>query len=158
MTIQLDPGSLPDAQTRTYVSGYVNVVDDSTGSNVIVNIANVVNVSFSTYQPNVTITLSNNRIWVNGSYTYGNTSNIMWYNPPNSELTETPNIAYDYADVPPNKYVFQVNDTNVAGITVTHNFKVNYTAGGNSTFSIDRYVTPNIYAAYNFLGSYDWPD
>lgn len=158
MTIQLDPGSLPDAQTRSYISSYVNVVNDSTGSNVIVNIANVVNVSFSTAQPNVSINVSSNRIWVNGTYTAGNTANIKWFEPPSgSDLTDTPNIAFDFADVPQGKFIYQVNEKNTTGITVTHNFTVNYTAGGNANFSIDRYVMPNLYAAYNFFETYTWP-
>lgn len=156
MTIQLDPASLPDTQVQTYVSSYINVVDDTSGSNVIVGIANVVNVSFSTTQPNVTISVANDRIWVNGTYTAGNTVNVRWFNPPYG-ANMTSGIAYNFLDVPSGKIVYEVNDTNTTGITVTHNFKVNYTAGGNATFSIDRYVAPNLYAAYNFLGSYSWP-
>lgn len=157
MTIQLDPGFLPDTQVQTYVSSYINVVDDSTGSNVIVGIANVVNVSFSTTQPNVTIAVANDRIWVNGTYTAGNTVNIKWFNPPFG-ANMTSDISYNFIDVPSGKIIYEVNDTNTTGTTVTHNFKVNYTAGGNATFSIDRYVAPNLYAAYNFFGTYSWPE
>jgi hypothetical protein len=153
MTVQLDPGSLTYTYTQTAVSDYVNVVDDSSGSNVIVGIANVVNVSYSIAQPGISINVSSDRIWFNGTYTAGNTSSIKWRNPPLGANMSN-GIAYNFADVPPGKYVYEVSETNTTGVTITHNFTVNYTAGGNATFSIERFVMPSIYAAYNFLSAY----
>lgn len=158
MTIILDPSTLPDAQTFSYTSDYVNVVDwDGLTTNSLIGIANVVNITFSISQPNVTINVANDRIWFNGYYTTGNTSNILYFDPPyGNDISNTPHVAYNFSDVPSQKYVYQVNQVDTSGVIVTHNFTVNYTAGGNATFSIDRYVMPNLYAAYNFLTNYTW--
>jgi hypothetical protein len=123
VTIQLDPGYLSDTQTQIYTTTYINVVDDSSGSNVIVNVANVVNVTFSSPQPNVSLNVSSNLIWVNGIYTLGNTSNIMWFDAPyGSALSNTPNISFSFSDVPTGKFIYAVNEGKPDGQTITMNF------------------------------------
>ncbi len=153
------PDVLPDAQTFTYISDYINVVDydETIPSNTIVSINTVSNVTFSVSQPNVTISIGDNKIWFNGSYTTGNTDNIMYLEPPyGNDIQNTPSVAFSYDSVPPRKFVYKVNQSEPTGITITHTFKVNYNGGGNGTFTIDRFVYPNIYAAYNFFINYDY--
>ena len=150
----LDPSVLPDVYTWTYISDGVNVIDESSG-NSIVAISNVTNVSFSVHQPNVVVSVVSNKVIFTGSYRSGNTENIVYLDKPNGCYGITPAYyAYSYDSVPPEKTVFWLNTGTTDDITVTHNFTVNYTAGGNGTFTIDRTVKKNITAAYNFLINY----
>ena len=155
----LIPDVLPDAQTFIYISDFVEVYDyDSLiPSNTLVAIDNVSSITYSVGQPNVSVTVSNNRIWFNGAYTTGNTENIMYFEPPfGNDIDDDPTIAFSYASVPPQKFVYRINQPEPEGVTVTHTLTVNYNAGGNGTFTIDRFVYPSIYTAYNFLLSYDY--
>lgn len=157
MTIQLEPSVLPDAQTYTYISDYVEVIEIGELSNTVQGIANVINLSFSTAQPNVTVNVGDNKIWFNGFYTTGETEGFFYVEPPfGNDITNTPSVVYTFSSVPPRKYLYNVSQPQPTGVTVTHNFTVNYTAGGNTNFSIDRYVYPNVYSAYSFLLNYEW--
>lgn len=153
------PNVLPDAQTFTYISDYISVVDydEIAGTNTNVAIANIVNITFSVNQPDVSLNVSNDRIWFNGYYTTGNTARILYFEPPyGNDLQNTPCVAYNFASVPPQKFVYKVEEPQPTGVTVTHSFTVNYNGGGNGTFTIDRFVYPSIYAAYNFFINYDY--
>ena len=159
----LQPSELASAQTYIYVSDYVEVVDynEITMTNTVISISNVINISFSTAQPNVTINVGDNKIWFNGYYTTGESEGITWvdsrYAPEKygNDIANTPVTVYTFGAVPPREYLFDVTQPNPRGITVTHNFTVNY-SGGNTNFTIDRYVYPSIYQAYTFLANYEW--
>ena len=73
-----------------------------------------------------------------------------------NDLQNTPCVAFNFASVPPEKFIYKVEEPDPTGVTVTHSFTVNYNGGGNGTFTIDRFVYPSIYAAYNFLINYDY--
>lgn len=163
MTISLDPSVLPDAQTFVYTSDYVQVVDydELTQTNTVIAVSNVSNISFSIGQPNVTITVANNKIWFNGYYTTGQSDAIKWveakYAPEayGNDIANTPTIVYTFTGIPPRKYLYDILQANPAGVTVTHNFTAN-TGNGQQNFSIDRFVQPGLYYIYNFLLNYEW--
>lgn len=153
MTIELQPSVLPDAQTYTYISDYIQIVDVGELGNTIQSVSNVINISFSTAQPNVTINVGDNKIWFNGYYTTGQSEGIYYVEPPyGNDISNTPTVAYAFSSVPQRKYIYNVSQPQPTGITVTHNFTVN----GNTNYSIDRFVYPNVYSAYNFLLNYEW--
>ena len=150
----LDPSVLPTVYSWTYNTDGVNVIDETAG-NAVVSIANVTNISFSVYQPNVSVSVVGDLITFTGSYRTGNTENIVYVDKPNGCYGITPEYyAYSYDSVPPEKFVFWLNTGTSDDVIVTHNFTVNYTAGGNGTFSIDRTVKKNLLAPYNFMMSY----
>lgn len=153
------PDVLPDAQTLIYISDYVQVVDydEIAGTNTVVSINNVSNITYSIGQANVSISVGDNKIWFNGSYTTGNTDNIMYFEPPfGNDIENVPTIAFSYASVPPGKLIYRVNQPEPTGVTVTHTMNVSYNLGGSGTFTINRFVSPNLYTAYNFLLNYDY--
>lgn len=153
------PSDLPEAQTFIYISDYTELYDydEANSTNSIVSIANIGNVTFSVSQPNVTVTLSNNRIWFNGYYTTGQSTNIKYFDPPfGNDITDQPSIAYSFNDVPPRKYIYQVNQPGPTSVVVTHTIPVNYNGGGNGVHTATRTVVNNIYAAYNFLRNYQY--
>lgn len=155
----LIPNELPEAQTFIYISDYVQVYDydEANVTNTLVTVSNVSNISFSVNQPNVTITVANNRIWFNGYYTTGESSTIKYFNPPyGNDITDTPQIAYDFNSVPSQKFIYEINQPAPTGVTVTHTFTVSYNGGGSGTHSINRFVINNVYAAYNFLSNYQY--
>jgi hypothetical protein len=155
------PDVLPEAQTFTYISDFVQVVDYDPilGTNTVVAIDNVSNISYSVGQPNVSISVGDNKIWFNGSYTTGNTDNIMYFEPPDgNDIKDQPTISFSYGSVPPQKFVYKVNQPEPEGVTVTHTMNVSYNGGGNGVFTIDRFVYPSIYTAYTFLLNYDYYD
>ena len=159
MTYTLVPSELPDTETYVYVSSYIQVfdVDETTNTSNLVSVSNVVNVSFSVAQPNVTVNVSNNKIWVNGYYTTGQSEDIKYVEPPyGNDITDTPTIVYNINSVPQRKYIYHISQPNPTGVTVTQSFTVNYTSGGNTNFTIDRYVYPGLYQIYNFLSTYEW--
>jgi hypothetical protein len=162
VTIILIPNELPEAQTFTYISDYVEVYDydEMAMTNTLISIANVSNISYSINQPNVTITVSNNRIWFNGYYTTGESTTIKYFEPPyGNDITDTPSVAYDFNSVPPRKFIYEVNQPAPTGVTVTHTFTVthnNSNSGANSNHTINRFVVNNVYAAYNFLRNYQY--
>lgn len=159
MTIILNPSVLPDAQTYYYISDYVQVVDyDGVETNTVISIANVSNITFSVSQSRVTVNVSNNRIWFNGYYTTGASESFSYIEPPAKKKALVNNtIVVESSDnVPARKLLYSVNQPLSSGVTVTHNFKVNYSNGGNSIFTVDRLVYTSIYSTYNFLNTYEW--
>jgi hypothetical protein len=131
--------------------------DEIAGTNTNVAIANITNITFSVNQPDVTVNVANDRIWFNGFYTTGNTARILYFEPPyGNDIEDEPSVAFNFATVPPRKYVYKVEEPEPTGVIVTHSFTANYNGGGNGTFTIDRYVYPSIYAAYNFFINYDY--
>lgn len=162
MTIELNPSELPEAQTFTYISDYVQVVDRDPETNAISvrSISNVSNVTFSISQPNVRVNVGDNKIWFNGYYRHTETAqptSIVYLEPPyGNDITDTPTVETNVSSVPPRKFLYAVNEQVPEGATVTHSLKVSYNGGGNGTFTIDRFVYPNIYTGYNFLLGYQW--
>lgn len=157
MTKQLSATSLNQTQASTNVSDYVTVVEDDGVSQTVIALANVENIVLSVSQPNLTISVNNDKIYFTGSYTAGGSATISYFNPPDgNELTELPTVVSRFEDVPPRKYVYRIDQPAPDGVTVNHTFTVNYEAGGNGTFSITRYVYPDINGAYNFLRNYEF--
>jgi hypothetical protein len=155
VTIQLNPSTLPDAQTYVYTSDYVEVVDvDEFGGMTVQSIANLISISFSTAQSNVTVNVGNNKIWFNGYYSIANTEGGYYTDP--DDVVNSPKFVSNFEDVPQNKWLYRVDQPTTDGITVTHNITVGSNTLGNSSFTIDRFVSTNLYRAYNFLRSYQW--
>lgn len=154
MTFQLQPSVLPDAQSYTYISDYVEIVDVTETGNTVQPLSNAttISISFSLAQPNVTINIGDNKIWFNGYYTAGESEGFYYFEPPyGNELSNTPTVVYTASSVPPRKLLYKIAQTQPDGVTVTHNLTVN-----NNSYIIDRYVYPDIYSAYNFLLNYEW--
>lgn len=155
----LDPSVLPDAQTFVRVSNYVGVVqfDEASNSNTEILVSEVLNITFSPHQRNVTVNVGSNKIWFSGVYTTSNSANIVYVNPPyGNDVEDSPTVVYDPADVPPQKFIYLAYEPDPEGVTVNHALTVRLTNGVVLSFTINRFVYPNIYTMYNFLSNYDY--
>lgn len=153
-TLFLDPATLPDSYSQVYANDYIYILDFDAGNSVVA-VSNVSNVVISPYQRNVTVTANGGGIRFSGSWTQGNTENIVYYDRPyGNDIQNTATIKYSFDEVPPQKFVTQVNYAYVGDTTATISFNANFVTGGNQSFTTSKVIKFNLGAAYNFIVNY----
>jgi hypothetical protein len=159
-TLYLDPSPLPTVQLLSNVSDSVTIMsqtDDGTG-NLTNTVANVTGVSVTSSLPdgNLIITSSSNNpvIGFSGQYVLGFNDyvNFRYVTNTNPLTLGDYDSRFGFGNVPPNQYLYEVNEDVATSKTITYTVLVN----GNTTLTVNRTITrPHGIAAIfitNYLG------
>ena len=154
VSLYLDPGSLPSSYSQAYANDTIYVLDFDAGNSVVA-VSNVSNVIIIPSQRGVTVTANGGGILFSGAWSQGNTENIVYYDRPyGNDQSNVANIVYSYNDVPPEKYVTQVNYGTVGDVNASISFTASFATGNSQDFSTSKIISFSLGAAGNFIINY----
>lgn len=162
MSYYLDPDILTSRELYSNFSDSVTIMistttDDGMGNVTTQNTsANVASVTVTSSLPdgNVIISSSNNTVSFSGQYRNGFNDIAKYrYFLANNYLSDTITVN-GFSNVPANTYLYEVDQDPASSIIVTYTLNINFSAGGNTSLSIDRNVTRSYTVGYLFITSF----